>query len=83
MKHLSITYIPRHSNRTRIFSYAFNKDTIYLRQDFLDYVEEEFLQIILSDAVGFWVPDRAIDFILLYSDQHDFDKDVTVVFSYQ
>lgn len=83
MKDISITYIPRHTPNNNISSYIFDKDTIYLRQDFLDYVEEEFLQIILSDAVGFWVPDRAIDFILLYSDQHDFDKDVTVVFSYQ
>lgn len=81
MKDISITYIPRHTH-SNISSYMFDKDTIYLRQDFLDYVEEEFLQIILSDAVGFWVPDRAIDFILAYSDQHNFEKDVTVVFSY-
>lgn len=82
MKHLSITYIPRHSNRTRIFSYAFNKDTIYLRQDFLDDVEEEFLQIILSDAVDDLVPNNVIDSILAYSDQRELDKDVTVVFRY-
>jgi len=82
VKDISITYIPRHIPNNNISSYIFDKNTIYLRQDFLDYVEEEFLQIILSDAVGSLVPDRVIDVVLAYSDQRDMDKDVTVVFSY-
>lgn len=82
MKTISITYIPKHTNKQRIHSYVFDKDTIYLRQDFLDDVEEEFLQIILSDAVGDLVPDGVIDSILAYSDQRKIEKDVTVVFRY-
>jgi hypothetical protein len=82
MNHLSITYIPRHTNKQRTYSYSLDKNTIYLRQDFLDDVEEEFLQIMLSDAMGELVPDRVIDIVLAYSDQRELDKDVTVVFTY-
>lgn len=77
-KELPITYIPRHKE-TIDNTYT---DSIVLRQSFLDTVEEEFLEIMLSDQMGFHVPPHVIDMILAYSDQHELDKDVTVVFTY-
>lgn len=78
-KEISITYIPRHKNTLDNF---YDSNSIVLRQSFLDEVEEEFLGIMLSERAGFYVPDYVIDMIMAYSDQHNLDKDVTVVFSY-
>lgn len=80
MKEISITYIPRHKTT---LDNAYNQESIVLPQSFLDDVGEDFLQIMLSDRVGDSVPDYVIDAILAYSDQHNLEKDVTVVFDYQ
>ena len=77
-KEISITYIPRHKN-TLDNTY---KESIVLTQSFLDTVDEQFLSIMLSDRVGFDVPEYVCDMILMYSEQHNLDKDVTVVFTY-
>ena len=77
-KEISITYIPRHKN-TLDNTY---KESIVLTQSFLDEVDEQFLEIMLSDRMGFHVPPYVIDRIVAYSDQHNLDKDVTVVFTY-
>ena len=78
-KEISITYIPRHKNT---LDNAYNQESIVLTQSFLDEVDEQFLEIMLSDRVGKHVPPHVIDRIIAYSDQHNLDKDVTVVFSY-
>lgn len=78
-KEISITYIPRHKNTLDNF---YDSTSIVLTQSFLDEVDEQFLSIMLSERVGFDVPEYVCDMILLYSDQHNLDKDVTVVFSY-
>lgn len=78
-KELSITYIPRHKNT---LDNTYDQESIVLTQSFLDEVEEEFLEIMLSERVGFHVPGYVIDMILAYSEQHNLDKDVTVVFTY-
>lgn len=78
-KEISITYIPRHKNT---LDNAYNQESIVLTQSFLDEVDEHFLEIMLSDRVGEHVPPHVIDMIKAYSDQHNLDKDVTVVFTY-
>ena len=78
-KEISITYIPRHKNT---LDNAYNQESIVLTQSFLDEVDEQFLEIMLSDRVGKHVPPHVIDMIKAYSDQHNLDKDVTVVFTY-
>ena len=80
MKEISITYIPRHKNT---LDNVYDQESIVLTQSFLDDVEEDFLEIMLSERMGFHVPDYVIDMIVAYSDQHELDKDVTVVFTYQ
>jgi hypothetical protein len=80
VREISITYIPRDRNT---LDNTYNSESIVLTQSFLDEVDEDFLQIMLSDRVGDSVPDYVIDAILAYSDQHHLDKDVTVVFDYQ
>ena len=79
MKEISITYIPRHKNT---LDNTYNQESIVLTQSFLDTVDEQFLEIMLSDRVGYHVPPYVIDMIIAYSEQHHLDKDVTVVFSY-
>jgi hypothetical protein len=79
VKEISITYIPRHKYT---LDNTYDQRSIILRQAFLDTVEEDFLQIMLSDMVGDRIPNHVIDAILAYSDQHNLDKDVTVVFDY-
>lgn len=78
-KELSITYIPRHKNTLDNF---YDNTSIVLTQSFLDEVDEQFLSIMLSERVGFHVPEYVCDMILAYSEQHNLDKDVTVVFTY-
>ena len=78
-KEISITYIPRHKNT---LDNTYDQESIVLTQSFLDRVDEQFLSIMLSDRVGFDVPEYVCDMILMYSEQHELDKDVTVVFSY-
>ena len=78
-KEISITYIPRHKNT---LDNTYDQESIVLTQSFLDEVDEQFLEIMLSDRVGFHVPPHVIDMIIAYSEQHNLDKDVTVVFSY-
>ena len=79
-KEISITYIPRHKNT---LDNTYDQESIVLTQSFLDEVDEQFLEIMLSDRVGFHVPPRVIDMIIAYSEQHNLDKDVTVVFCTQ
>lgn len=79
MREISITYIPRDKNT---LDNAYQEDSIVLPQSFLDTVEEDFLQIMLSDRIGDRVPDNVIDAIVAYSDFYFEDKDVTVVFDY-
>ena len=78
-KEISITYIPRDKYT---LDNAYDQRSIILRQTFLDDVEEDFLQIMLSDMIVDRLPDYVIDAILAYSDQHHLEKDVTVVFDY-
>ena len=78
-KEISITYIPRHKNT---LDNTYDQESIVLTQSFLDEVDEQFLEIMLSDRVGYHVPPYVIDMIIAYSDQHNLDKDVTVVFTY-
>lgn len=78
-KEISITYIPRHKNT---LDNTYNQESIVLTQSFLDEVDEQFLEIMLSDRVGYHVPPYVIDMIIAYSEQHNLDKDVTVVFTY-
>ena len=78
-KEISITYIPRHKNT---LDNTYDQESIVLTQSFLDTVDEQFLEIMLSDRVGYHVPPYVIDRIIAYSDQHELDKDVTVVFTY-
>ena len=78
-KEISITYIPRHKNT---LDNTYHQESIVLTQFFLDTVDEQFLEIMLSDRVGYHVPPYVIDMIIAYSEQHNLDKDVTVVFSY-
>ncbi len=79
MNSISITYIPRHKNT---LDNTYKEDSIILTQSFLDEAEEEFVQIMLSDRLETYIPDHVIDAIFAYSDQHELDKDVTVVFDY-
>jgi hypothetical protein len=79
VREISITYIPRHKNT---LDNAYNSESIVLKQSFLDTVEEEFLQIMLSDRIGQYIPRNVIDAITAYSDFYFEDKDVTVVFDY-
>lgn len=78
-KEISITYIPRHKTT---LDNIYNQESIVLTQSFLDEIDEQFLSIMLSDRMGFDVPEYVCDMILMYSDQHNLDKDVTVVFTY-
>ena len=78
-KEISITYIPRHKNT---LDNTYDQESIVLTQSFLDEVDEQFLEIMLSDRVGYHVPPYVIDMIIAYSEQHNLDKDVTVVFTY-
>ena len=79
MNEISITYIPRDKYT---LDNAYNSESIILRQTFLDTVEEDFLQIMLSDRIGKYIPNNVVDAIVAYSDFYFEDKDVTVVFDY-
>ena len=78
-KEISITYIPRHKDT---LDNVYDNTSIVLGQSFLDKVDRQFLSIMLSERAGRYVPEYVCEMILMYSEQHNLDKDVTVVFSY-
>jgi len=77
-KEISITYIPRHSNTLDNF---YDDTSIVLKQSFLDAVDEDFLEIMLSERIDEHIPAHIVDEIIAYSERY-LEKDITVVFTY-
>jgi hypothetical protein len=80
VKELSITYIPRHKDTIDNF---YDEDVIVLKQSFLDKCDNEFFHIMLCNIVGEDLPEVLTEAVMAYSDDHNLEKDVTVVFDYQ
>ena len=80
MKEISITYIPRH--KTTIDNF-YDDGVIVLKQSFLDKCDFDFFHMMLCNMVGESLPELLTQMIMAYSDQHNLEKDVTVVFDYQ